>query len=58
MGEANTNWSETKKVTDEHGKEHEETENLSGHEEYFEIHYYLVGSKSGAEVNLPAGTHT
>lgn len=58
LGEGNTNWSETKKVTDEHGKEHEETENLTGHEEYFEIHYYLLGSKNGAEINLPAGTHT
>lgn len=58
VGEANTHWSETKKVTDEHGKEHDETEELTGHEEYFENHYYLVGAKSGNEITLPAGDHT
>lgn len=58
LGEANTNWSETKKVKDEQGREHEETEQLTGHEEYFQTHYYLVGSKNGAEMNLPAGNHS
>lgn len=58
LGEANTSWSETKKVRDEHGKEHDETEELTGHEEYFENHYYLLGAKNGSEINLPAGDHT
>lgn len=40
------------------GKEHDETEELTGHEEYFENHYYLLGAKSGGEINLPAGEHT
>lgn len=58
LGEANTNWSETKKVRDEQGKEHEETEQLTGHEEYFENSFYLVGGKSGPEITLPAGQQT
>lgn len=55
MGEANTKWNVTKKVQDEHGKERDEDEELTGHEEYFENHYYLVGSKNGSEINLEAG---
>lgn len=58
MGEANTSWSEVKKVKDEQGKEHDETELLTGHEEYFEIHFYMVGSKNGNEITLPPGVHT
>lgn len=58
LGEANTSWSETKKVRDDQGKEHDETEELTGHEEYFENHYYLLGAKSGGEITLPAGEHT
>lgn len=58
LGEANTSWDETKTVRDDQGKETNETEHLTGHEEYFEIHYYLLGSKNGSEINLPAGEHT
>lgn len=58
LGEANTSWSETRKVKDDQGKEHDETEWLNGHEEYFEIHFYLLGSKNGPEITLPAGVHT
>lgn len=46
LGEANTTWSETKKITDQHGKEQEETETLTGHEEYYQIQYYLLGGKN------------
>lgn len=46
MGEANTTWNETKKTTDQHGKEQEETETLTGHEEYFQIQFYLLGGKN------------
>ena len=46
LSEANTSWSETKKVTNSEGKEEEETENLTGHEEYFQIQYYLLGGKN------------
>lgn len=58
LGEANTSWEETKTVRDDQGKETNETEHLTGHEEYFEIHYYLLGSKNGSEINLPAGEHS
>lgn len=44
-------------MRDQQGKEHDEEEELTGHEEYFENHYYLVGSKNGNEINLPAGEH-
>lgn len=46
LSEANTSWSQTKKVTDSEGKEREETESLTGHEEYFQISYYLLGGKN------------
>ncbi|CAD7093273.1 unnamed protein product [Hermetia illucens] len=58
LGEANTNWQETRKVTNSEGKEEDETENLSGHEEYFQIQYYLLGGKNSAEIELPSGQHT
>lgn len=45
-------------MRDDQGKETNETEHLTGHEEYFEIHYYLLGSKNGSEINLPAGEHS
>lgn len=58
LGEANTRWNVTKKVTDEQGKERDEDEEHTGHEEYFENHYYLLGSKNGSEINLEAGELT
>lgn len=45
-------------MKDEQGKEYDEEEQLTGHEEYFETHYYLLGSKSGAEITLPEGVQT
>lgn len=44
-------------MRDAQGKEHDEDEELTGHEEYFENHYYLLGSKSGNEIDLPTGEH-
>ncbi|XP_037948386.1 arrestin domain-containing protein 17 [Teleopsis dalmanni] len=58
LGEANTEWSETRSVTNSEGKTEDETEYLKGHEEYFQIQYYLLGGKNSAEIELPAGTHT
>ncbi|XP_039969918.1 arrestin domain-containing protein 17 [Bactrocera neohumeralis] len=58
LGEANTEWSETKTVTTSEGKTEQETETLRGHEEYFQIQYYLLGGKNSSETELPAGTHT
>ena len=57
-GESNTTWSETRKVTGADGKDTEETEYLTGHEEYFDINYYLLGGKNSNEIELPAGQHT
>jgi hypothetical protein len=31
---------------------------LTGHEEYFQISYYLLGGVNSAETELPAGAHT
>lgn len=45
-GEANTEWTELEKRRDQEGKEVEETERLTGHEEYFTIQYYLLGGKN------------
>lgn len=58
LGEANTEWSESKRVTNSEGKDEEETEHLTGHEEYFQIQYYLLGGKNSSETELPSGTHT
>lgn len=44
-------------MRDEQGKERDEDEELTGHEEYFENHYYLLGSKNGSEITLPPGEH-
>ncbi|XP_059612350.1 arrestin domain-containing protein 17-like isoform X1 [Phlebotomus argentipes] len=58
LGEANTSWEEREKRQDSEGKETEEVTHLSGHEEYFQIQYYLLGGKNSGEVELEAGTHT
>lgn len=50
MGEANTEWSETRKVTSSEGREEDETTTFKGHEEYFQIQYYLLGGKN-SELN-------
>uniref|UniRef100_A0A1B0GIA7 Putative signal transduction n=1 Tax=Lutzomyia longipalpis TaxID=7200 RepID=A0A1B0GIA7_LUTLO len=58
LGEANTSWEEREKRQDSEGKETEEITHLSGHEEYFQIQYYLLGGKNSGEIELNAGTHT
>ena len=55
MGESETKWTETEQKTDNEGKSYEDTIALSGHEEYFQIQYYLVGGKNSAEIELPSG---
>jgi len=57
-GEANTEWTEVEKKRDQEGKEYEETERLTGNEEYFTIQYYLLGGKNSKEMELPAGNHS
>lgn len=46
-GEANTCWTTDKQEMDERGQYRDETQTVTGHEEYFETKYYLVGSASG-----------
>lgn len=56
-GAANTAWSETKSELNNDGKYDDENQMLSGHEEYFNIQYYLLGGASGSEIQLPPGEH-
>lgn len=46
-GEANTQWATDKQEMDEKGQYQNETQTVTGHEEYFETKYYLIGSSSG-----------
>lgn len=46
LGEANTEWSDTRRVTNSEGRDEEETVTYKGHEEYFQIQYYLLGGKN------------
>lgn len=48
LGECNTEWSEMEKTKDHDGHERDETINYTGHEEYFQIQYYLLGGKNSA----------
>lgn len=57
-GEAKTSWNESSTQKDAEGKSRDVTTNLTASEEYFQISYYLVGNKSGGEVELPAGKNT
>ncbi|KAG5679842.1 hypothetical protein PVAND_009379 [Polypedilum vanderplanki] len=59
LGEAKTEWTETEsKKNDATGKTEEERKEVSGHEEYFQISYYLLGGVNSGETELPAGSHT
>ncbi|CRK99588.1 CLUMA_CG012900, isoform A [Clunio marinus] len=57
LGEARTSWVETEKVTKEDGKTENERKDVTGHEEYFQITYYLLGGINASETELPAGAH-
>ncbi|XP_068622515.1 arrestin domain-containing protein 17 [Battus philenor] len=54
-GEAHTEWSESKEETDDQGKSQTTDTTHTGNEEYFQISYYLLGSNSGNEIEIPAG---
>ncbi|XP_028167471.1 arrestin domain-containing protein 2 [Ostrinia furnacalis] len=54
-GEAHTEWYESKQEENAQGKT-ESTDTLhSGSEEYFQISYYLLGSNTGNEIEIPSG---
>lgn len=59
LGEAKTEWKETSKRRNEQtGKDEDETQDMTGHEEYFQISYYLLGGANSGEIELPAGAHS
>ncbi|KAJ2949368.1 hypothetical protein O0L34_g15281 [Tuta absoluta] len=62
-GEAHVEWTESKETeaSRQDGLEFKNTpddQKVSGHEEYFQIQYYILGSSSGNEIEIPAGKHT
>lgn len=57
-GVANTCWTTDKQDMDERGQYRDGTQTVTGHEEYFETKYYLVGSASGGEIEIQSGEHT
>ncbi|CAK1542140.1 unnamed protein product [Leptosia nina] len=54
-GEAHTEWSESKQEEDSDGKTQSTDTLHTGNEEYFQISYYLLGSNTGNEIEIPAG---
>lgn len=58
VGEAKTEWTETEKRQTQEGKTEEERKDVGGHEEYFQISYYLLGGANSGETELPPGAHT
>ncbi|XP_054004300.1 arrestin domain-containing protein 17 [Hylaeus anthracinus] len=56
-GVANTCWTTDKQEMDDRGQYREGTQTVTGHEEYFETKYYLVGSASGGEIEIQSGEH-
>ncbi|XP_057336058.1 arrestin domain-containing protein 17 [Microplitis mediator] len=55
-GEANTCWATDRQELNHEGKYEKQEETVTGHEEYFNMQYYLLGS-SGTEFELPIGEH-
>lgn len=59
LGEAKTEWTESENRKNEAtGKTEEERKEVNGHEEYFQISYYLLGGVNSSETELPAGSHS
>ncbi|CAH2216840.1 jg4304 [Pararge aegeria aegeria] len=54
-GEAHTEWSESKEEQDFEGKTQSSDTLHQGNEEYFQISYYLLGSNTGNEIEIPPG---
>lgn len=54
-GEAHTEWRESKQEENADGKTQSTDTLHTGNEEYFQIQYYLLGSSSGNEIEIPAG---
>ncbi|KAG7204887.1 hypothetical protein KM043_005285 [Ampulex compressa] len=56
-GVANTCWSTDKQELDNNGQYQDETQTVTGDEQYFETKYYLVGSPAGGEIDIQSGEH-
>lgn len=56
-GEANTCWATDRQEHNQEGRYENESQTVTGHEEYFSMHYYLLGSASASEMELPPGEH-
>ncbi|KAL0821078.1 hypothetical protein ABMA28_005709 [Loxostege sticticalis] len=54
-GEAHTEWYESKQEENSQGKTESTDTMHTGNEEYFQISYYLLGSNTGNEIEIPAG---
>lgn len=58
LGEAVTEWSETRTTTDAEGKSHTEKVRYGTTEEYFNRTQYFLGAPNGPTIELPSGTYT
>ncbi|KAL4704454.1 hypothetical protein ACJJTC_019553 [Scirpophaga incertulas] len=57
-GEAHTEWCESKQEENAQGTTESSDTMHTGHEEYFQYSYYLLGSNTGSEIEIPAGKQT
>ncbi|KAL7297338.1 hypothetical protein TKK_0009730 [Trichogramma kaykai] len=57
-GEADTYWSTDRQELNNEGRYINETDVVTAHEEYFKAQFYILGSSSGEQIELPSGTHT
>ncbi|CAH0399343.1 unnamed protein product [Chilo suppressalis] len=54
-GEAHTEWCESKQEENSQGKTESTDTMHTGNEEYFQVSYYLLGSNTGNEIEIPPG---
>lgn len=56
-GEANTCWSTDRQKLNQEGRYENESQTVTGHEDYFSSNFHVIGTPSGSEIELPAGEH-
>ncbi|XP_077296197.1 arrestin domain-containing protein 3 [Arctopsyche grandis] len=57
-GVAEVKWTTTESIRGTDGKSKNMSIDNTGSEEYFSISYYLLGNKSGNDIEIPEGTHS
>ncbi|XP_063990814.1 arrestin domain-containing protein 17 isoform X2 [Diachasmimorpha longicaudata] len=58
-GEANTCWATDRQELNHEGRYEKESETVTGHEEYFSMQSYVIGTASGDEdITIPVGEHS